>query len=284
MKIVIFGGSGFIGNNLCNILEKQYGEKCFPVCSKDYDLIENNIINNELRKTLKGSFVVYAAGIPRLVSDDLDIMYNNITMVENFIGLLNKFEPKKVIYLSSVEVYGMPKELPISEKTSLWPETHYGMGKIIGEKLLSRWHRLNKIPLCILRLPGVYGYGDKGLGLIGKMIKCIKEKKQFELFNEGLEKRDYLYVADIAKAIYLLKFSDFYFSIINLISSKSYSVKSIIYEIQKKYGKCKIKQTCDKKFKPQHLVFDNGELNKILPGIQMTDLTDGINCYNKIFE
>ena len=58
----------------------------------------------------------------------LNILHN-LTMVHNLIELMSRHQPQRVIFLSSVEVYGAPRQLPIDEQTEIRPHTLYGIGK-----------------------------------------------------------------------------------------------------------------------------------------------------------
>ena len=83
------------------------------------------------------------------------------------IKLGNKL-PNKIIFLSTVEVYGDKKRLKINEKSSLNPLNLYAEGKLFQEKELKKFSKKNKINFNILRLPGFYGKDDKN-SIISKM-------------------------------------------------------------------------------------------------------------------
>lgn len=276
MKYTVIGSTGFIGSEISNYLMQSGENECIGVGSHMCDLTDAAKAQEVLPSLVRDAVVVYAAGIPRLRSNTLEAMIANISMLFNLLNVFKTASPEKVIFLSSVEVYGAPKSLPIVEDSKIKPETMYGIGKVTGELMLQA--SIEKIPLAILRLPGVYGIDDKGLGLIGKLMQCIRDCKEFTLLGNGLEQRDFLYSGDIPRAVEALAKTDFKKVIINLVSGKSHTVAEIMDMLFKRYGDCPVRALPGTTL-PCHLSFDASMREKVIKGFEMTPLDKGIKSY-----
>ena len=277
MKYAVLGSTGFIGSQIHDYLMQSDQNECVGISSHVCDLADAEKVKEVLPPLVRDAVVVYAAGIPRLKSNTLDAMIGNISMLFNILEAFKSAPPAKIIYLSSVEVYGIPKSLPLTEESEIRPETLYGIGKVTAELMLQRFHK--NIPLAILRLPGVYGGKDKGLSLIGKLMKCIRGCEEFTLFGNGIEQRDFLYGGDIARAVEALAKTEFKEVIINLASGKSNTVAEIMDMLFKRYGNCPIHKLpgttplC-------HLSFDPTMRKRVIKGFEMTPLDQGIKGYS----
>jgi UDP-glucose 4-epimerase len=260
------------------MLSKLPDTECFSVSSENCDLLNPLQTNDVLGPLSRDAIVVYSAGITSSSSDSGSALTDNLTMLYNLIETLKITRPRKLIFLSSVEIYGIPEKLPISEDTLFTPSTLYGVGKITAELMLQRWYRQDEIPIAALRLPGIYGPGDKGFGLIGALIKSSKEQKEFNLIGGGLEQRDYVFVEDIVKIVIALSHLDFTELTLNIATGRSVAVADIVKQIFALYGECPLKHS------PQtqnvcHLQFDISALKNKLPQLAMISLEEGLKKY-----
>jgi len=144
MKILITGGGGFLGLHLALYLNKK-GNKLTLVDIQKFDKKEYPVdsmlavcdVRNkiELSKLIKGQDVVIhaAAALPLWKKDDI---YNtNVDGTGNVLELSKKHRVKRVIFISSTAVYGIPKKHPIEETDPRVGVGAYGKSKIIAEDL-----------------------------------------------------------------------------------------------------------------------------------------------------
>jgi nucleoside-diphosphate-sugar epimerase len=135
----------------------------------------------------------------------------------------------KLIFPSSV-VYGDIKHKKFSEKLMPSPTNPYTLSKFLTENIFYFYSKMFNLKIIILRIFNVYGAGQKKLFLIPKLFSSL-QKKVF--LNSISYKRDFVYIDDVIyafiKAISVKK----NFSIINVGSGKSYSIKQLIKKIFK---------------------------------------------------
>ncbi len=251
--MIIFGSSGFIGSELTK------NANTISLRRKDFDLK----IRSELPiKLKKDDIVVYAAGIPRSKSNKLQDKRDNLTMVQNFITSLRGCLFKKIIFLSSVEVYGEAPEIPITEDTKLSPFNHYSEGKLEAEKLLKEFSQ----KVTILRLPGIYGLNSSG-GFLRIALQKHFSKEKLVLEGEGKVKRDFVDVKDLSRLVQTLREKDEVVPLLNVARGESLSLLEYcnilnITQIEKNISE--IKQF--------DLIFDNKLLRDEVPNYKFSDI------------
>ena len=144
---------------------------------------------------------------------------------------INKID--KIIFISSVEVYGQIPQNPILESSKINPRNLYGLAKYACEQMFRL--KVSSKKLLVLRLPGIYGYGDRFDSVIGKFINSSIKFKKIQINSTGKDKRDFLYADDFPRIINNLLI-DNASGVINVVSGKSRSIK-YISEIISRYFK-----------------------------------------------
>ena len=205
MKILVTGGSGFLGSNLCNFLldkkQKVFSvdiEKTYNKKIKFYqgDIRDKNLIN----KITKGVDVVIhcAAALP--LWDEKDIFSVNVSGTKNLLECSLKNKVKRFIYISSTAVYGIPKKHPIYETDKLQGVGPYGESKIISEQICRRYRK--KLCVPILRPKTFIGKGR--LGVFQILFDWIRNKKNIPIIGNGKNRYQLMDVDDLNEAIYLM--------------------------------------------------------------------------------
>lgn len=270
-KVILVGFSGFIGSKIKKKFSKE-NILCFN--SKNLDLKNKAKIKKTAYK-FNNSILIYAAGKKRTYGDTFDNFQNNINFFFNILSYFLIFKPKKVIFLSSVEVYGEYKGYKkISEITKTNPKTLYSQAKLIQEEALKYFAKLYKFEYLIVRIPGVYGKDKKNSNIISKLILSSNKKYPFKKFTSGNEFRDYIYVNDVARFVYdLVKYKVKNLTI-NLATGKSYKINKIIILITKNLKrKLHIKKNKANNISTQYnLHFDNKLIKKKIPSFKFTQL------------
>ncbi|WP_420917912.1 SDR family NAD(P)-dependent oxidoreductase [Pyrodictium abyssi] len=127
----------------------------------------------------------------------------NVKGTLNVLELARRLDVERVVFASSVAVYGEPKYLPIDEEHPLEPANLYGETKLMGERLLWRYQRDYGLKPIALRYFNVYGPGMRGgpyAGVVHKFITTLLEGGTPAIYGDGEQTRDFVYVGDVAEA------------------------------------------------------------------------------------
>ena len=229
-RIVILGNTGSIGNRLFHHFQSQTNLRTLGYSSKTIDLRKPESVNILSEKTDQGTVLIVASGFTLdRHTDSLEHFIANTEIAVNVARFLETCPIAQCIYLSTVSVYGdEATNLSINEETPINPITYYAAGKYAAECILKNAVRLSGTSFLNLRLCRAYGPGVRfaNYGPV-QFIRSIFEKGAVELYGDGHELRDLLYIDDLCRLVEGLirgRFSGVY----NLASGKSYSFSEIL--------------------------------------------------------
>ncbi len=168
-KILIIGGGGYIGTELCNYLsDKKFKVICLDIFWFGNKLNKKvKIIKNDIRN-LKSSYfknidvvinLAYLANDPLCEINARDTWEIGPLSLYQMLEFSIKNKVKKFIFASSGCVYGVKKEKKVTEKLSLEPMTDYNKSKMICEKIIQSYEK--KIKTVILRPATVMGFSKR---------------------------------------------------------------------------------------------------------------------------
>lgn len=269
--IVILGSTGFIGKSLCNYFF-QNNIPYLGVSSKEIDLVNKSSTNKLLSLLEKDTILIFVASITREKGDNVENMMKNINMAQNVaLAILTK-PVKKIVFISSIDVYGNLLE-KITEKAPLDPSSFYGISKLASEMILQKVSSTVNIPILILRLGGIFGTGQssKKYGPNSFITEALKNHS-LTIYGDGKELRDLVFINDLVAIMSQLSLND-HFGIINIASGKSVSFMQITDYLKKILpAKFKIIKKPRTGLKSDFL-FDNKKLLSVLSkNFKFTDL------------
>lgn len=211
MKVLITGGAGFLGFHLASYLSKrghklsfldtaEFDKKEYP---KNCQFIKCDIRNvqliNQLYKKVKSEIVIHAAAALPLWKKE-EIFSINVGGTRNILDAALKNKVKRVIFISSTAVYGVPKKHPIEEDDLLVGVGPYGQSKIDAEDLC--WKYIKKgLNVTIIR-PKTF-VGTHRLGVFEILFDWIHDGKKIPVVGRGNNRYQLLDVDDLVEAIYL---------------------------------------------------------------------------------
>jgi len=211
--IAVTGGAGFIGSHLAKILLAE-GHKVLVVDNLSTGSIENlhsgavfynESIENMKSKVLEGVDVVFhLASISgeaiSFHSPEICFM-RNIQAGYNLIKCCIEAKVKRVVFTSSMAIYGNRQSAPFSENMACNPTDPYGVSKQSIEYLIQCYGNLGLFEWNILRLNSVYGanmnLNDPYRGVIGIFISQVLQKKPISIYGDGTQTRAFTFVSDI---------------------------------------------------------------------------------------
>ena len=110
----------------------------------------------------------------------------------------------KVVFAGTRQVYGKPDRLPVDETHLVRPTDINGINKVAGEYYHLVYNNVFGVRACSLRLTNIYGprqlVRHNRQGFIGWFIRLVVEDKEIQIFGDGLQLRDFVYVDDAADA------------------------------------------------------------------------------------
>lgn len=200
-KLLFTGASGFLGNNVLPLLQKEYEVKTLGLTETDDYFV--NIATTEPQLDQSFDIVLHAAGKAHMVpkTEEEKKLFFDI----NFQGTVNLCKalklsgiPKSFIFISTVAVYGLEFGENITENHPLNGTDPYALSKIQAEQYLTEWCKQHDVKLGIIR-PSLIA-GPNPPGNLGAMIGGIKTGKYFSIAG-GKARKSVLMVQDIAYLI-----------------------------------------------------------------------------------
>lgn len=216
MKILITGGTGFIGSHVSEELSRNHEVTILDDLSSgklnDLHQIKINFVKGDIldldlvKKLVKDNDIVIhlATSFAHLksVENPMFDMENSIRGTLNLLTASLDSDIKKFIYASSSAVYGNVDVFPLNEELPTKPLTPYAVGKLAGENYCSAFQASYGLSTISLRLFNVYGeneYPSKYRGVVINFIDDLLKSKRPTITGNGMETRDYTYVKDVAE-------------------------------------------------------------------------------------
>jgi UDP-glucose 4-epimerase len=224
-RTLVTGGLGFIGSNLARRLA-DLGADVLLVDSliPDYGGNLFNIAGIESRVRVNIADVRQESTMSYLVRDR-DVLFNLAGQVSHIDSMkdphtdleincrsqLTMLEACrkhnrriKVVFAGTRQVYGRPAKLPVDETQLVRPTDINGINKAAGEYYHLVYNNVFGVRACSLRLTNVYGprqlIRHNRQGFIGWFIRLAVEGREIEIFGDGSQVRDFVYVDDVADA------------------------------------------------------------------------------------
>ena len=228
-KVIVTGGSGFIGTNLVNFLIK----KKFFVINIDKLTYSSNKYNGKIRNKLNYKFfkidinnkkklntlikrykpkaifnLAAETHVDRSIDGPKPFIHTNINGTFNLLECLRELKKKikiKLIHISTDEVYGdIKKNLRSNENKNYEPSSPYSASKAAADHLINSYVRTYKINAVISNCCNNYGPYQFPEKLIPKMIANIINNKNLPIYARGKNSREWIHVEDHCKALFTL--------------------------------------------------------------------------------
>lgn len=291
MKCLITGGAGFIGSTIADklislghdvvVLDNlstgnldNLNKKCiFYQCDLSTD--QQEVINNYFHDI---NTVFHCAALPNVQysveypkeSNDANINSTIKTLVACIKNKVNK-----IIYSGSCSVYGNSKVIPTSENCAIEPLSPYALQKHIGEEYCRLYNRMYGLNYVILRYFNVYGerMSDKGayVSVLSHFLRSYKNNKPLNITNDGEQKRDFVYVGDVADANIAVMSNEIVDETINIGYGKNFSVNSLasVFDRPTAYG--------EKRIEPFEALADISKMRSVLDWQPKQNVIDWIS-------
>lgn len=196
MKIIVTGSCGFVGERLCQKLRFN-GHVVIEIDRKfGHEITHENVFEDIDSVDL----IIHLAAksfVPDSFNIPVQFYQTNILGTLNVLELARKTKAK-VLYFSSY-IYGIPNELPVSEKHKVSPHNPYAQSKLMSEGLCFAYYRDFGVHSIIFRPFNIYGKGQSDYFLIPSIFNQI-DSGEVSLLDPD-PKRDYVHVEDVTEAV-----------------------------------------------------------------------------------
>ena len=261
MKIIVTGGSGFVGSNTIKALK----EKDYTVFN--YDLAEGFDIRNfeQVCSVIeKGDKILHLAAIARFEDADdnpMEAFTVNVEGTDTVVRAAQKMGAERIIYSSTGSIYvPLEKAPPITEDFKVKGNSIYACTKHFGEITIKR----AGVPYIILRYAHLYGPGKEKYGAIGKFISRMNEGISPIIYG-GKQSSDFTYIKDVVKANILALESDKLNEIYNIGTGVELTVENLyqklrdFFHYEKEFARIPIRNV-----DPDIFVYDISKARKML--------------------
>lgn len=265
MRCLILGGAGFIGSHLADALvNRGFSVTVFDRpniskinlrhCINSIEFIEGDFNNEkDLMKALRKMDIVIhliSTTLPAPSNDNpaYDVESNVIGSLK-LLNLIVRQNVKKIIFASSGgTVYGIPKQIPISESHPTNPICSYGISKLMIEKYLNLYHHLYGLEYAILRMGNPYGERQRTesvQGAVSVFLGKVLRDQPINVWGDGTVARDFFYISDLVAAFLRIIDLNPSTALYNIAGGQAYSLIDML-EIMKKTIRKNIKVSFEK--------------------------------------
>ena len=253
-EILVTGGCGFIGSEIVKQLSQigasvtiidnlSSGKEKYIQGLSNVKLITADLLDNDaVRSAVKDKeYVISNAALPfipdsyYLPKKFFDVNVN--ATISLALAVIKEKKAKRFVHISSSEIYGTARYIPMDESHHTTPQSTYAVSKLAGERVVFTMHKEHNLPAVIIRPFNSFGPNITQPYIIPEIIRQILKGDVVKLGNLNA-KRDLTYVTDTARGIILsLVKEGIVGEVINIGSQRSYSIKelvSLISEIMRK--------------------------------------------------
>jgi UDP-glucose 4-epimerase len=247
---VVTGGAGFIGSHMVDLLvREQYRVHIIDnlaggrLLNIEHHRDNPDVVfeNRDIRAVepedvlFRGArFVFHFAGIGDIVPSidrPTDYMSTNVQGTVRVLEAARHASVRKLVYAASSSCYGVAEELPTTESAPIQPQYPYALSKYQGEQAVLHWHAVYGLPVNSIRIFNAFGTRSRTTGAYGAVFGVFLAQKlagrPLTIVGDGTQRRDFLYVTDVARAFLAAAASESCGRIYNLGAGNPQSVNHL---------------------------------------------------------
>ena len=290
-KILVTGGLGFIGSHIVDelieeneviIIDDMSAGKVENLEYPDHKnllIIEKDLNDVDLEELLNGIDYIFhlaaMANVPLSIDDPIKCNEVNVDATVKLLVAAKNNNVKKIVFSSSCAVYGNNTNMPLKETELVCPMSPYGASKAICEIYLKAFYEAYGLKYNALRYFNVFGpkqdENSQYAAVIPNFISELLEEGQPEIYGNGEQTRDFVFVKDVVKANIAAAESE-YNGIVNVASGEKITINELYEVITNTLGyDVKAKYLPERKGDIKHSLADVSNMKKINYEIDFKD-------------
>jgi UDP-glucose 4-epimerase len=229
-KVVVFGGSGFLGSHVADVLSEEgfevviYDLQDSKYLRPDQKMVRGSVLDRDkVRSVVEGAKYVYhfaaIADIKEAQENPVKAVEINILSTTYILDACREYSVDKFIYGSTIYVY--------SDHGSFYRST-----KQASELIIENYHKIYNLEYTILRYGSLYGPRANAFNSINRYIIQALTDQTILREGNGEELREYIYILDAARASVEILSDDYSNSSIMITGSKSMRIKDLLAMIK----------------------------------------------------
>jgi nucleoside-diphosphate-sugar epimerase len=236
MRIAVIGGSGFVGTELIALLRKEHEIVNLDKRPSDEFASTTKIMDvrntGQLNEALAGKdLVILLAAEHRDDVSPISLYYDvNVGGMRNVLAAMELNGIKKIVFTSTVALYGLDQEISPDENALVSPFNHYGKSKYKAEKTLREWLAIDNTRSALVIRPTVI-FGPNNRGNVYNLFRQIFSGR-FLMIGSGMNQKSMSYVKNVVSFIQDRIDKDFHgFELFNYSDKPDFSMNLLVSEI-----------------------------------------------------
>jgi dTDP-glucose 4,6-dehydratase len=302
-KVLVTGAEGFIGSHLTeasvkngakvtalvkNNFQENVGfiEEFEPEVRNKLKIVFSDVNDyNAVAEAVKGQEIVFhlaaEISVPYSYVNPRTFVQTNIIGTFNMLMASRELGVKKLLHMSTSEVYGTPDSVPITEENKLKGQSPYSASKIAAEKLAESFYSSYDLPVVVVRAFNTYGPRQSARAVIPTLITQALFRDKIFMGNDK-PTRDFNFVADTVAGLIKVAESDKLFGqVVNIGSGKEISTGDLAKKILELTGSNAKVVRDQKRLRPKNsevmrLLADNSKVRKLTGWKPEVGLDEGL--------
>jgi GDP-L-fucose synthase len=221
VKIYVAGHRGLVGSNLRQLFEQRGYSKILAPSRSELDLLDQQAVVKFFEQERPEYAIICAAKVGGILFNNqyqADFLYENVLLAANVVHAAHLSGVKKLLFLGSSCIYPRQANQPIREESLLTGPLEptnegYALAKIVGLKLCEKYRQQYGRNFISAMPTNLYGPGDNFHpdhshvipGMMRRFHEAkINNAKQVTIWGSGSPMREFLYITDLAEALFLL--------------------------------------------------------------------------------
>ena len=296
--VLILGGYGFLGTNVMKFVDEHLSQRYRFIVFDKYAQHPCGVSFNCVNKTYAGDFTdsqllerIFSENAIDMVIHSLsttipvstssakyDVETNLLPTIE-ILNLMVKYDVRSIVFFSTGgAVYGTRDNKPHVESDAVYPVSSYGVVKLAIEKYIMQYAQLYDMHPLIVRISNPYGpyHYSMRQGVINVAIAKAIRREVMEIWGDGNDKKDYIYVEDFVDILFQLITKKVYNEIVNIGSGRLLSVNEIVDHVKHYAPGFEFVHKESQRHDASHFELNTAKLHSLIGDYPFTDIEQGL--------